>query len=204
MYEQHRRAAGPAPDPTAARSGATGKRGPTAGSERMWDSLRCARDAARAAGSIPVSACEKLWDLLADREGELCYEAEGFVDPQGRAGLHLHVTAAVHVRCRRCLEPLTAQLDSRRDIVMVAGASEFEQDEGEDDTTDLIPLTAKLDLWALAEEEAVLSMPPAPCHAGGECVAAATAATGQPGGELSDQPSAFAALAGLKRRAGRG
>jgi uncharacterized protein len=165
----------------------------------MWDSLRGAREGARAAGNIALSACEKLWDLLGDREGELRYEAEGFVDPQGRFGLHLHVVGTVHVVCRRCLGPLTVQVDSRRDIVMAEGASEFEQDQDEDDATDLIPLTPKLDLWALAEEEAVLSMPLAACHADGECVPFATLASEQQDGEPSDEPSAFAALARLKR-----
>jgi uncharacterized protein len=158
--------------------------------------VRCARDAARAAGSIPVSACRTLWDLLADREGELRYEAEGFVDPQGRPGLHLHVAGEVHVRCRRCLEPMAARVESQRDIVMDAGASEFEQDEEEDDTTDVIPLTPKLDLWALVEEEAVLSMPLAACHSDAECVPAAST---PPDAQPSDRPSAFAVLAELKR-----
>lgn len=162
-------------------------------SERTWDSQRGARDAMQVRGSIPLSTCDRLWDLLADRAGELHYEVQGFIDARGRPGLHLHVWGTVHARCRRCLEPLAAQLDSQRDIVMAPGASEFEQDREEDDTTDLIPLTPKLDLWALAEEEAVLSMPLAACHADGECKSALELA-----GDARERSSAFAALAKVK------
>jgi uncharacterized protein len=142
---------------------------------------------------VPLSACEKLSDALLDREGSLGYSAEGFVDAKGRPGLHLAVRGMLHLRCQRCLERMELPIDSRRDIVLVAGGSEFEQGEDEDDATDFIPLTPRLDLWALAEEEAVLSLPLAPRHAQGGCQAAAASEKGE------KEPSPFAALVKLQK-----
>ena len=165
---------------------------------RVWDPVRSAREHLRSQGSVALAQCAGLADILVTREGVLNYEVDGFVDPRGRAGLHLHVSGLLRLRCQRCLEPLDFALDSRRDLVLVEGASEFEQDEDEDDACDVIPLTARLDLWSLVEEEAILSLPLAPHHAQGLCSPASTSGSEAPVEE--QQASAFAALAKLKSR----
>jgi uncharacterized metal-binding protein YceD (DUF177 family) len=59
-------------------------------------------------------------------------------------------------------------------------------------------MTAKLDLWSLAEEEAMLSLPLAPHHEEGLCSPATAGGSEAPA--AGQQPSAFAALAKLKGR----
>jgi uncharacterized protein len=163
---------------------------------RFWDPARAAREHLHSQGSVALKQCAGLADMLVSRDGTLSYEADGFVDPRGRPGLHLHVSGLLRLRCQRCLEPLDFALDSRRDIVLVEGGNEFEQGEDQDDTCDFIPLTARLDLWSLAEEEAILSLPLAPHHDQGRCSSAPAGGSGTPAEE--QQPSAFAALAKLK------
>jgi uncharacterized protein len=163
---------------------------------RFWDPMRGAHERLRSQGDVALARCAGLADMLVGREGALHYEADGFVDPRGRPGLHLHVGGQLRLRCQRCLEPLDFVLDSGRDIVLVEGANEFEQDEDEDDACDFIPLTARLDLWSLAEEEAILSLPLAPHHEEGLCSPAAAAGSEAPAAD--QRPSAFAALAKLK------
>jgi uncharacterized protein len=175
-----------------------GHRPPAQGSVRFWDPVRGAREQLRAEGDVPLERCAGLADLLVDRIGTLHYAAAGFMDPRGRPGLHLQVCGRLRLRCQRCLEPMDFALVGMRDLVLVEGASEFEQDEDEDEACDLIPLTAKLDLWALAEEEAILSLPLAPHHEEGLC---GPAVAGGAGPDAQREPSAFAALAKLKGRA---
>jgi uncharacterized protein len=165
---------------------------------RFWDPVRGAREQLRAQGAVALVQCAGLADMLASLEGVLSYEAEGFVDPRGRPGLHLHVAGRLRLLCQRCLAPLEFALDSRRDIVLVEGANEFEQGEDEDESCDFIPLAARLDLWSLAEEEAILSLPLAPHHEEGLCSPAAVGGGEPPAVEQA--PSAFAALAKLKDR----
>jgi uncharacterized protein len=163
--------------------------------QSVIDTTRFARDRAHAEGVIAISECSQLSDLLFDDQGHLHFSADGFLDGKGRPGLRLTVSGELHLRCQRCLERMPFALDSARTIVLVAGADEFEQDEEEDESTDFIPLTAKLDLRALAEEEAVLALPLAPRHEESEC-----GSTGRRDDTEQGESSPFAVLKTLKKR----
>jgi uncharacterized protein len=164
------------------------------------DPARFARDRARLTGVLAAAALPRLSDQLEGADqlqgagGEIGYQVDGFVSERGHPGLHLQLDGEIELRCQRCLGALRARIESRRDVVLVPGADEFAQRSDEDETMDIIPAVPRLDLRALLEDEVLLALPVAPCHAPGEC----RAPEGRPGAE-PERVSPFAALAQLKR-----
>jgi uncharacterized protein len=181
------------------------------------DPARFARDGARLTGALvaatlprlseqlqreqlqradPLPGADQLQDadLLQGAGGEIGYRVEGFLSERGHPGLHLQLDGEIELRCQRCLGALRTRIESRRDIVLVPGADEFAQRSDEDETLDIIPAAARLDLRALLEDEVLLALPVAPCHAPGEC----RVPEGRPGA-APERVSPFAALAQLKR-----
>jgi uncharacterized protein len=158
------------------------------------DPARFARERVRLTGSLAVASLPRLADQLHGAGGSIAYQVEGFVSERGYPGLHLELDAEIEVQCQRCLGALPTRIESRRDVVLVQGADEFAQRSDEDETLDIIPAVARLDLRVLLEDEVLLGLPVAPCHAQGECRT--------PEGEPAAAPervSPFAALAQLKR-----
>ncbi|MCC7549307.1 MAG: DUF177 domain-containing protein [Burkholderiales bacterium] len=130
---------------------------------------RFAREGRKLAGRLAVDALPRLAEAVQPGSGEVSYEISGFITSKGHIGLRLSVSAAVGLVCNRCLEGLTQQLDSSREIVLVPGADEFAQPEDESDTEDIIPEVARLDIRELVEDELLLAMPLAAHH--DECAA---------------------------------
>ena len=158
------------------------------------DPARFARERGRSTGSLTAAALPRLADQLHGAGGSIAYQVEGFISGRGHPGLHLELDGEIEVRCQRCLGALRTRIECQRDVVLVQGADEFAQRSDEDETMDIIPAVPHLDLRALLEDEVLLALPVAPCHAQGECNA--------PEGEHAAMPervSPFAALVQLKR-----
>ena len=158
------------------------------------DPARFARDRARLTGALAAGALPRLADQLHAPVGAIAYEVDGFISERGHPGLHLKLDGEAEVRCQRCLGALRTRIESRRDVLLVSGADEFAQRQDEDETLDIIPAVPRLDLRALLEDEVLLALPVAPCHAQGEC----RPPEGPPG-TVPERVSPFAALAQLKR-----
>ena len=160
---------------------------------RAIDPARFAREKARVTGVLAVAQLPRLADLLFGREGVVSYAVEGDTSAKGQPVLRIHLTADLAVSCQRCLQRLPLHLDVRRDLVVVAPATELDPLEDEDDDTDAIASVGSLDLNDLLEQEIVLSVPMAPRHPENACGI-------QPGAtKIGEAASPFSALARLKR-----
>ena len=88
----------------------------------------------------------------------------------GRPALAIEVSGVVPLECQRCLKPL-AWTVSQKTVVALAGS------EGEADALDaeadgeVVLAAGPLDPIELVEDELLLSLPYAPTHAEGECMA---------------------------------
>jgi len=111
-------------------------------------------------------------------------------DDRGRSVLTLGLDGAVFMTCQRCLRPLAVPV-AQQTVLLLAG-DEAELARLDVDEPEVILASAPLDCLTLVEDELLLSLPFAPCHAEGACAAAAPVSPPQ------DAPSPFAHLAGLK------
>ena len=130
---------------------------------------RFAREGRQLRGTLAIDTLPRLAGSVLQGSGEVAYELDGFVTAKGHNALRLTVTATVGLACQRCLERLDQPVESRRDIVMVAGADQFAPPEDEAESEDIIPEPARLDVRELIEDELLLAMPLAPHHEEGMC-----------------------------------
>jgi DUF177 domain-containing protein len=163
------------------------------------DPRQFAHERATASGSVAAGTLGRLAEVLFDaganqQQGNMIhYRVTGFVTPKDQPALRIEVHGEISLCCQRCLEPLTFPLALQREIVLVAGADEFEQAADEPDSVDMIPLVRRIDLRELVEEEVLLALPLAPRHAASRCRSSAAEQTPSQAGA-----SPFAALARLK------
>jgi uncharacterized protein len=148
-----------------------------------------ARDGRVLEGVLPVSALERLHDLLVTNDGEIAYRLEGFKDKQGNSLLHLQASGNLPLACQRCLEAVSFDLEVDNLLQLVPEGVELSQDELEDDTRDFLPVAKSLDVAELVEDEILLALPVAARHE--KCGLPGAAKAGERG-------NPFAALAGLK------
>ena len=120
---------------------------------------RFAREGRQLRGTLAIDTLPRLAGSVLQGSGEVAYELDGFVTAKGHNALRLTVSVTVGLACQRCLERLDQLVESRRDIVLVAGADEFAPPEDEADSEDIIPEPAKLDVRELIEDELLLAMP---------------------------------------------
>jgi DUF177 domain-containing protein len=164
------------------------------------DPRQFANERATASGSVAASTLGRLAEVLFDagagqqRGGMIHYCVTGFVTPKDQPALRLEVDGEISLCCQRCLGPLAYPLAVQRELVLVAGADEFEQAADEPDSVDMVPLVARIDLRELVEEEVLLALPLAPRHPAGACRSSAAEQAPSPPGA-----SPFAALARLKK-----
>lgn len=148
-----------------------------------------ARDRRVLEGVLPISALERLHDLLVTTEGEVAFRVEGLVGKQGECLLELTVGGVLSLACQRCLEAAPFDLEVVNLLQLVPEGVELSQDELEDDTRDFLPVLKSLDVAALVEDEILLALPVAPRHE--KCGLPGAAGAGE-------RVNPFAALAGLK------
>ena len=154
------------------------------------DSPDFARNGRELCGEVAVAEMPRLRDTLADPEGKISYFVRGFQDKSGKPMLEVTMDGSCQLICQRCLNGFAypVHLVSR---LLLAQEGELEVSFVEDDELDSILADKHLDVFALLEEEILLSLPFAPKHPSGACQLVAK-------GLDQSGNSAFAVLAGLK------
>ncbi len=151
------------------------------------DGLAFARDAAVLEGRLDVESLPRLAQSGCSG-AVLGYVLTGEVNERGKPGLRLAVDGSVRLQCQRCLGAL--ELPLRLD-----GQLEFALSEAEivaaDDDIERVVASREMSVAALVEDEVLLALPMAPKHE--QCSAEA-------GLDADAKPSAFQALAALRKR----
>ena len=71
-------------------------------------------------GTWPLSDFPRLRDVLAQDAGEVRYEISGVRDQRERPSLRLKVSGTLQLRCQRCLEPMTFEVQTDETLVLAA------------------------------------------------------------------------------------
>lgn len=157
--------------------------------KRIADAFVFAREGRILEGVLPVSALERLHDLVTEVTGEVAYRLQGSLGARGESMLSLEVSGTLPLTCQRCLDSVLFSLEVDSLLELVPEGVDMSQDELEDDTRDFLPVASELDIAALVEDEILLTLPVAPRHE--KC--------GFPGAaDAGERVNPFATLAGLK------
>ncbi|HRE15704.1 MAG TPA: DUF177 domain-containing protein [Rhodocyclaceae bacterium] len=153
------------------------------------DCFAFAREARVLERTLPVSALERLHDVLAHRLSEVKFRLQGTMGAGGKLQLRLSVRGNLALACQRCLEAVDFVVEIDNLLELVSEDTDLSQEELEDDTRDFLPVGGPLEVVALVEDEILLALPVAPRHE--KC--------GLPGERVAgERISPLAALAGFK------
>ncbi|MDP2829190.1 MAG: YceD family protein [Sulfuricellaceae bacterium] len=130
---------------------------------------------------------------LAFGQGELDYTLTGKTGARGESVLVCSVDGVLVLQCQRCLEDMEYPLHIVSTLRIVAGSSEFDVPEDEDEDADSVPSDPEMDVNALVKEEVLLNLPIAPMHPNPVCQQRNPAAQAK-----GERPNPFGALAALK------
>lgn len=121
----------------------------------------------RAEGEVAVAELGRLVQECADASGMLRWSLQGGADQFGHPRLELSVSGSVQLICQRCLKPFPYEMATQS--VLILARDEDSADEIEellaDDAIDVIVGSARMDVLALVEDDALLAIPFAPKHA---------------------------------------
>lgn len=118
----------------------------------------------------------------------LDFVLSGEINERGKPGLRLAVDGSVHLECQRCLGEVELPLRLEAQLEFAASEAEI---MAADDEVERVLAGRDMSVAALVEEEVILALPMVPKHE--QCRAAT-------GAEEGAEPSAFQALAALKKR----
>lgn len=162
------------------------------------DSLDFVRNTGSRHGKIPLVELVRLHDLLSDQEGELIYQISGQFDKNKRPGLYVEITGKIHLHCQRCLDKLVHHIDLQTFLILAKNETELDLADN-DDTIDAILAVPDLDVFNLIEDEVILSLSIALCHANDECSMFKLKSNGNGSADKTQPAHPFAALAALKK-----
>jgi uncharacterized protein len=154
------------------------------------DGFEFASAGAAQEGRLPLSAFPRLQDVLVSDKGEVEYRLRGLRDRRGRPSLRLDVRGTLPVRCQRCLERLSLEVDAHELLVLAASQAEIDADSGNVEAPERVLGTKEMAVRDLVEDELLLALPYAPRH--DDCDA--------PEDGEAAKPSPFAALRGMMER----
>ncbi|TVP52428.1 MAG: hypothetical protein EA349_15535 [Halomonadaceae bacterium] len=120
-------------------------------------------------GQLPLTMFPRLGALLVSDEGEMHATLHFSFDSEKRRVLQGSVRSQVQVRCQRCLEAMSQQLDS--DFLVAVVASDDLARELPAEFEPVIVSEQELDLLALLEDELIMALPDFPLHQEQECPA---------------------------------
>ncbi|MGP1676354.1 MAG: YceD family protein [Giesbergeria sp.] len=115
----------------------------------------------------------------------------GEINERGKPGIRLAVDGSVRLECQRCLGNVNWPLRLEARLELASGEAEV---LAADDDIERVVAGRDMNVAALVEDEVILALPMVPKH---EQCNAADVAAGAGGGA---EPSAFQALAALKKR----
>ena len=119
-------------------------------------------------GVSPVRDFPRLRDLLHADAGDVEYMVSGNRDREGRAALRIELRCTLILSCRRCLEPLDFPVVLDAFLTLSRRESEGDDDPVDSDIERVVA-GKEMAVRELLEDELLLSVPLAPCHAA--CVA---------------------------------
>jgi uncharacterized protein len=168
-----------------------------------------ARDGGSAQGQQSLVQFERLSDLAWSMEGQdtavpqVSWSLTGEMVPVTGADaeiwLHLAADVRLPMQCQRCMGPVVVEVFSDQSFRFVVdeGTAEAQDDESEED---LLVLAPEMDVWALIEDELIMSVPIVPKHE--ICPESVTLSAADEAFEeaLAAKPNPFAALAQLKQK----
>ena len=135
-----------------------------------FDAFRLAREHESVHGKFDAAASERLYDWLAPGEAPIDWNIAGTTDALGRPAIAIELDGSVPLECQRCLAPMSWPVRQR--TVALLAKSEAEGDALDAGSEEEVLVAAEpLDALKLVEDELLLSLPYAPAHADGECVA---------------------------------
>lgn len=121
------------------------------------------------AGNVKLSDMKRLTDVLVSDDGFIQYKITGIVGDKGWPGAIMELKGVLWLECNRCFKPMSFDLE--REVVFRFVKDEEEADSipiEEDDDTEVVVGSQKLNLLNWIEEEVLLSVPLIPMHEG-EC-----------------------------------
>jgi uncharacterized protein len=167
-----------------------GKQSPT-----RFDALKLAERGGTVAGEVDSARLLRLADRIVQPSdadhAHVRWSIVGGRDEQRRSMLTVDLEGRLFVVCQRCLRPLAVPIEQHTELLLARDEAELARLDV--DEQEVILAAAPLDALTLVEDELLLSLPFAPCHAKDECAAAVS-----PMSLPQDAPSPFAGLAGLK------
>jgi uncharacterized protein len=154
------------------------------------DGFEFASAGAAQEGRLPLTAFPRLRDVLVSDTGEIEYRLRGLRDERGRPSLRLNVRGTLPLRCQRCLERLSLEVDADALLVLAESQAEIDAESGNAEAPDRVLGSKEMAVRDLVEDELLLALPYAPRH--DECEA-------PEGGEVVTA-SPFAVLRGMIER----
>jgi uncharacterized protein len=152
------------------------------------------------AGTADVASMPRAMDHLAESgAAEVSWRITGATDGLGRPALEIELRGSVPLECQRCLQPFGWSVAQDTTLLLARNERELAVLDESDDTHEVVLAAAPLDAATLIEDEVLLALPFAPRCEQPDCRERVLSAQG-PG---TRRASAFAALAGLKKGAGK-
>ena len=141
-----------------------------------FDAYRLAREGGVLEGTLDILASDRLADRIAEpaddaAASEVAWRIVGTSDSAGRPAIAIDLDGEVPVICQRCLEPFLYPVAQH--TIAVLAKNDADADSLDVDSDDEV-LVADHPLLAaeLVEDELLLTLPYAPMHEPGDCVAA--------------------------------
>ena len=157
----------------------------------LIDGFEFAAAGAKQQGVWAVGDFPRLRDMLASDAGEIRYSIVGVQDARGRPALRVRLRGALQLRCQRCLEPLSFDVDADEMLVLAATQAEIDAEPADTEAPDRLLAAEDVPVKELLEDELILALPYAARHDGCDV-------SGESHGDEKISP--FAGLRGLLRK----
>uniref|UniRef100_UPI00402AC4C5 YceD family protein n=1 Tax=Turicimonas muris TaxID=1796652 RepID=UPI00402AC4C5 len=129
------------------------------------DVYRMSRDKRKIEGKVKVGDMKRLAETASNHDDIFDYVITGMTGKLGWPGAIMELHGKVAVPCNRCNNPVDVPID--REVVFRFAKSEEEADTipiEEDDDTEVVVGSEKLNVMDWIEEEIILSIPLVPSH----------------------------------------
>jgi len=147
-------------------------------------------------GTIALSDCERLREVLLDLEGDIRVSLRFGKDEEGQRVISGSLTTAVTMECQRCLQPVKLAVQGAIKLAVARHEDAVKALPGYYDP--LLLETPEIELLPLIEQELMLSLPIVATHPEDEC---SVSSSYQAKEDIEQsKPNPFAVLAELKNQ----
>ncbi|TDR31165.1 YceD family protein [Hydromonas duriensis] len=122
-------------------------------------------------GELRIADLTRLHPELSQKTGALTYRVTGFTNDAQHPMLHIIINGELHMVCQRCLEEMTQTIDVDNLLHLVHSEAELDNEEDEinailagDEFPEKIVGSQSFDIFALLEDEVILSLPHSVTH----------------------------------------